>query len=294
MIRSMTGFGEAAGEADGIAYSIEIRTVNNRYFKAMIRMPESLSFLNDTVDKLLKTHIRRGTVNYSLQIKNVAGQVLFDVDELAIQGYITKLKKIAESSGIDYQINLAQLLTLPGIIQSIVPDAETAEKMKASIVELTNKAIEGLTQMRLCEGQALVADLMSQCEVIKEKLELIATRQPEVLEQYYERIKKRAEDLIGDVKVEVESDTLAREAAIFAERSDIAEEIARLSSHISQFQNICESNGHGGRKLDFIGQEMLREANTIASKSADVQIGQWVIDIKCAIDRIKEQVQNVE
>ena len=114
----MTGFGGAAGEANGIAYSIEIRTVNNRYYKAMVRLPDVMSFLNDTVDKLLKKHIRRGTVNYSLQIKNVAGQELFDIDELTIQSYITKLKKIAESSNIEYQIDLSELLTLPGIIQS--------------------------------------------------------------------------------------------------------------------------------------------------------------------------------
>ena len=294
MISSMTGFGRASYEVDGAAYSIEIRTVNNRYLKTILRLSDFGAFLVDDIERLLRKEIHRGTVNYSLSIENIFGRVQFNVDEKALNKYIAKLQTVAKANGIECRIDLADMLTLPGIVQPATPDAEQAAKIKQAVLELTVKTIEQLKQMRAQEGEALVADLIVNCDVIREKLSLIREQRPVVLEQYHDKLKKRVEELLSGAQLETDAEILAREVAVFADKSDIAEELARLESHLSQFVQFCKSDESSGRKLDFISQEMLREVNTIASKAADAQIARCVIDIKCAIDRLKEQVQNVE
>lgn len=295
MISSMTGFGEAACHADGIAYTVEIKTVNNRYFKTNMKISEVAAFAAEDAEKILREQIRRGTVNYVLRMQSLGGQSFAQVDSAALAEYARKVQAAAESLALDnQQVDLAALLTLPGVVQPAVPDAELAEKMKKVILELTEQAIKQLKQMRACEGKALAKDLLANCRVIKEKLQLISQQAPNVVTLYYEKLQKRIAELLGQAKGQIDQDTLSRETAIFAERSDIAEELSRLHSHLAQFETCCAGNDHSGRRLDFISQEMLREANTIASKASNVEISRWIIDVKCAIDRIKEQVQNVE
>jgi uncharacterized protein (TIGR00255 family) len=290
----MTGFGEAAGEVDGIVYTLEIRAVNNRYLKLYLRLPEMASFCQETIEKLLRKNIRRGSINYSLFMKNVSGRPLFDVDQNAINDYIVKLKSIAEANNLKCKIDLAQLLTLPAVIQPAAPDDSQAETIKQAVLSLTAQAVEKLKQMRVCEGESIAADLITDCDVIKEKLSMIGDRCPLVIQEYHDKLQKRAQQLTAEAQLNIDEQVLIREIAVFAERSDITEEVNRLDSHINQLRQLCESDQNAGRKLDFISQEMLREANTIASKASDTQISQWVIDIKCAVDRIKEQVQNIE
>ena len=290
----MTGFGEATGEVDGIVYTVEIRTVNNRYFKPYLRLPDMAAFCQETIEKLLRENIRRGSINYSLFMKNISGRPLFDVDQNAINDYILKLKSIAEANNLQCKIDLAQLLALPSVIQPATPDDSQAETIKQAVLTLTAQAIEKLKEMRVCEGESIAAGLVADCDVIKEKLRMIGDRCPLVLQEYHDRLQKRAQQLTAEAQLNIDEQVLIREIAIFAERSDITEELNRLDSHINQFRQLCESDENAGRKLDFISQEMLREANTIASKASDTQISQWVIDIKCAVDRIKEQVQNIE
>ena len=294
MISSMTGFGEATGEVEGIVYTLEIRTVNNRYLKLYLRLPEMASFCQETIEKLLRKNIRRGSINYSLFMKNVSGRPLFDVDQNVINDYIIKLKSIAEANNLQCKIDLAQLLTLPSVIQPAAPDDSQAETIKQAVLSLTAQAIEKLKEMRVCEGESIAADLIADCDVTKEKLRMIGDRCPVVIQEYHDKLQKRAQQLIAEAQLNIDEQVLIREIAVFAERSDITEELNRLDSHINQFRQLCESDQNAGRKLDFISQEMLREANTIASKASDTQISQWVIDIKCAVDRIKEQVQNIE
>ncbi len=294
MISSMTGFGEVSEEIDGILYTIEIRTVNNRYIKTNIRLSDPVGFCEDEVDKLLRKRIGRGSVNYSVKMQNVSGQDLFDVDQHAVKGYLNKLEGIAKDSGMNYEVNLADLLTLPGVISPIHPDVKQAESMKKAVLELSEKALDHLQKMRNEEGASIVEDLKNNCSVIKEKLDLIRARTDEVVRNYHEKLKSRVDELLSEAQLSLDSELLAREVAIFADRSDISEELSRLDSHLSQFSGSLNQNQNVGRKLDFISQEMLREANTIASKSCDSNIGSLVIEIKCAIDRIKEQVQNVE
>ena len=294
MISSMTGFGQASCQSDGVAYEVEIKTVNNRYFKAILRLSDVASFAGDVIEKTLRDQIHRGTVNYSLRMQAVGEVSLFDINENVISEAAGKLKTVADNNGIDGRIDLAQLLSLPGAVCPISPDAAQTEKMKTIILDLTTEAIEKLKQMRSNEGKALADDMLSNCEIISQKLDVISDGCSDMIDLYHDKLKKRTDDLLSKNGLNIDPDTLAREVAVYAERSDIAEELSRLRSHLKQFALCCKNSDKSGRRLDFMSQEMLREANTIASKALNVEISQTVIDIKCAIDRIKEQVQNVE
>ena len=293
MISSMTGFGHAAVEADGIDYNVEVKTVNNRYLKAYVRLPDVAAFLESDIDKLLRSRLSRGTVNYTLGMKNVSGKPLIRIEEKVLGQYLEALGKAAGQDS-RRNIDLSGLLTLPGVIEPDQPDTDEAEKIRKVVLELSAKAIDQLKEMRSEEGQNLADDLIGNCGIIAEKLELIGTRCPVVIDEYHKKLESRINELLAGAKLEIDADILARELAVYAERCDIAEEITRLRSHIEQFANYCRKNDNAGRRLDFIAQEMLREANTITSKSSDAQISEWAIDIKCIVDRIKEQVQNIE
>jgi uncharacterized protein (TIGR00255 family) len=294
MINSMTGFGEAQGEINGVTYIVEIRAVNNRYLKTCLRLPEMTAFLEEDIDKLLRNNLSRGMISYVLRLKNAPANVLFDIDEEALRAYMEKLGRIASSADSKYPIDIGGLLTLPGIVQPALPDEEKAEQIRKGILSISQEAIDRLKQMRAAEGAALAADLDNHCKAIKKDLEKIRTRSEVVLKEYQKKLRKRIDELLADAKLKLDEETLARETAIFAERSDISEEIARLDSHLEQFSESCQANTQAGRRLDFISQEMLREANTIASKAYDTEVARCVVDIKCRIDRIKEQVQNIE
>jgi uncharacterized protein (TIGR00255 family) len=290
----MTGYGEAEGEAGGVTYAVEIKTVNNRYLKTSMKLPETVAFLEEDIEKLLRKSLSRGTVNYVLRLKNVPANVLFGIDETALRAYMETLTRIASSTGIKSAIDISSLLNLPGILAPILPDEEVAGQIRETVLGITREAVEKLKQMRAAEGAALAADLDGHCVAIKLDLEKIRARNDVVLQEYRDRLQKRVNELLAEVKLMLDGETLAREVAIFAERSDISEEIARLDSHLQQFTESCQTSAQAGRRLEFIGQEMLREANTIASKASDSEIAGHVVDIKCRIDRIKEQVQNVE
>jgi len=294
MINSMTGYGEAQGEIHGVTYVVEVKTLNNRYFKANIKLPETVGFLEEDIDKLLRQSISRGTINYVLRQKNVSANGLFSIDEKVLGGYMKNLSRIAASAGIECRIDIGSIFSLPGISAMMSPDEKTAGEIRDKILSISGEAIEKLKQMRLAEGAAVVADLDGYCRVMKEGLEKIRDRSTVVPEEYQRKLKKRIDRLLAEAKLKLDEETLAREVAVFAERSDISEEISRLDSHLEQFSESCRANAMAGRKLDFISQEMLREANTIASKASDSEIARLVVDIKCQIDRIKEQVQNIE
>jgi uncharacterized protein (TIGR00255 family) len=294
MINSMTGYGYAEGQLNGVTYTVEIKTVNNRYFKVNIKLPETAAFLEEAIEKLLRRNLSRGTVNYVLRLKNAPVNVLFDIDETALQTIMERLSRIASSANIKCPIDIGSLLNLPGILEPASPDEEIAEQIKKTVLEISQEAVDKLKQMRAAEGTALEADLKKHCTAIKQDLERICARSAVVLQRYSEKLKKRVNELLAGAKLKLDEETLAREVAIFAERSDISEEIARLDSHLQQLLQGCQANGQAGRRLDFISQEMLREANTIASKASDTEITSCVVNIKCRIDRIKEQVQNIE
>jgi uncharacterized protein (TIGR00255 family) len=294
MLNSMTGYGEADGVLDGVSYAVEIKAVNNRYLKTILKLPETCTFLDEDIDKELRKALSRGTVNCVLRIKDISADALFEIDEPALRSVVTKLKAVSSSIDCQGTIDLASLLTLPGIVRPVLPDEQMIVKVRELVVRLTREAIEKLKRMREAEGKFLLADLIGHCDAMAQQLEEIRRRSDAVVVEYAKRLRKRVDELLAEAKLKLDEETLSREVAILADRSDISEETARLDAHLQQFRGICRMDGQAGRRLDFLSQEMLREANTMGSKAADAQIARAVVDIKCLIERIKEQIQNVE
>jgi len=290
----MTGYGEAQGEADGVSYAVEVKTVNNRYFKTIIKLPEPATFMEEDIDKLLRKNISRGTINYMLRLKDASAGTLFDIDETALKVVAERLSRAGTMSGINGTIDISNLLTLPGIIQPALPDQEKSGTIRKNVLEISQQALDKLRHMRATEGGCLEADIKKCCAVIEEELKRIRGRSSIVLQEYAGKLKKRVNELLAHAELKLDEAVLSREVAVFAERSDISEEVSRLDSHLRQFEQCLNGVDQVGRRLDFISQEMLREANTIASKASDTETTRYVVNIKCQIDRIKEQVQNIE
>jgi len=293
MIHSMTGFGEAAIDQGGLAFHVSIRSVNNRYFKPSLRLPEEMSFLEPTLEQVLRKRVTRGSVTLRLDVRDLSETAAQPVNLAAIRHYVEQLRTVMDGEK-HFTIDLATLATLPGVCQPQDISESQREDIEALVVELTDKAAARLTEMRAVEGRALATDLKQHCEAVRKSLAAIAERGGGVVEEYRKRLMQRVEQLIAGSNVTLAQDDLVREVAVFAERSDISEEITRLRSHLEQFEAAFSLPEPAGRKLDFISQEMLREANTIGSKAGDASIARHTIEIKAAIDRIKEQVQNVE
>jgi uncharacterized protein (TIGR00255 family) len=294
MINSMTGYGSADGQLDGVSYTVEIKAVNNRYLKTIVKLPENCTFLEDEVDKLLRQSLSRGTINYVLRLKEVSATALFEIDEGSLRSILTKLRDVSTSIGFTGQIDLAGLLELPGIVRPLLPDEEQAQRIKDLVLGISREAVEKLKVMRTAEGRFLEEDLQKHCRNMTEELDKIRQRSVSVVKDYAIRLRRRVDELLAEAKLKLDEETLAREVAVLADRSDIAEEISRLDAHLRQFDQICKTDGQAGRRLDFLSQEMLREINTVASKSNDAEIARSVVDIKCLIERLKEQIQNAE
>ena len=290
----MTGYGEAQGEIDGITYAAAVKAVNNRYLKVVVKLPDLAAFLDEEVERLLRRELARGMVNFTIRLKDMSGGSLFDIDESVLQNIIRKLESVKLSGKLAGSIDMASLLNLPGVIRPAEPDEQTAERMRAKVLQISEEAIERLKEMRAAEGAALDADLKEHCRHIEQGIEHIRALCATVVQEYAKKLRRRVDDLLAHAELKLDEDVLAREVAVYADRSDISEELARLESHLQQFAQACEGDGQAGGLLDFISQEMLREANTIASKSSDTEITRCVVDMKCRVDRIKEQVQNVE
>ena len=294
MINSMTGYGEAQGEGNGVSYVVAIKTVNNRYFKSVVKLPELVAFMEEDIEKLLRENLGRGTINYVLRLKDASADALFAIDQTALKAIVEKLNDAGTSAGIRGTIDISNLLSLPGIIRPALPDAEKTGQVRDVILGISREALGQVKKMRAVEGGFLEADLKERCRAMRQDLEHIHARRAVVVKEYAVKLKKRVDELLAHAELKLDEEILVREVAIFADRSDISEEISRLDSHLQQFAQCCRGNDQAGRRLDFISQEMLREANTIASKASDTEITRLVVDIKCQVDRIKEQVQNIE
>lgn len=293
MILSMTGFG--AGEAceNGVSYRVEIRSVNNRYFKASIKIPEHLQRFEGEVDRQLRARLGRGSISYTLKVKDENAPASVEINRAAIGRYLSVLTQVAEQHKLA-SIDVAGLLDYPGVCEPIEMDEEILTGQLKVVQRITDEAITRLIEMRRLEGVALERDLAEQCAGIRDRIAQVAERAPVVVEEYHKRLRGRVQQLMDTSSVELDQEALVREVAIFAERCDVNEELSRLASHLDQFAELCAAPEETGRKLDFLAQEMLREANTIGSKASDAVVSRHVVEIKAAIDRIKEQVQNVE
>ena len=294
MIQSMTGFGAADRVERGSTYAVELRSVNNRYLKLSIKLPEFLQFLEGDVDRLLRTRLSRGTVHFHLRVTGASESEAPPVNVSMMQRYVDALSSVRSANGVQATIDLAAIATLPGVCDRAPLDEETRARELRTVSELTETAVAELVRMRGREGQALRRDLQGTCDSIRAELDRIRGRAPVVIEEYFERLRARVASLLQAAKLDLDRDALTREVAIYAERCDISEEITRLAAHLEQFEQLCDRGEQVGRTLDFLTQELLREANTIASKSNDAEIARGVVEIKGRIDRLREQVQNVE
>jgi uncharacterized protein (TIGR00255 family) len=257
MILSMTGFGEARAQVEGVTYRVEIRSLNNRYFKLSCKLPEQFQRYEPQIDKQLRSKLGRGSVHYILRVRDENTAAL-EINKAALSRYVAQLQEVAGAGGTS-RIDLAGLLLIPGVCEPPDVNDTVLEAQFRTVQELTAQAVDRLVEMRRAEGAALLKDLHARCAEIRSRLAEIQTRAP-----------------------------------IVVERCDLNEEIARTGSHLDQFLALCDAPVETGRKLEFLSQELLREANTIGSKANDAEIARHVVEIKAAIDRIKEQVQNVE
>ncbi len=294
MIQSMTGFGAAQLSSEGVSYALEIRSVNNRFLKLSIKLPESMLYLESEIDKTIRKRLARGSVSYSLRVRSEDELVARPLNLGVLQQYAEQLAQLKLAGEIKPTIDLAALVTMPGVYATYDQDDEAKAKTRLVVSGLTKQALTALIEIRGEEGKTLRADLLGHCESMRERLAEVATRAPSVVDEYHERLKTRVSLLMKEGGFELEAEGLAREVAIYAERCDINEELSRLTSHLDQAVQLCDRGDQVGRTLDFLTQEMLREANTIASKSNDSSITMNVVEIKGLIDRLKEQIQNVE
>lgn len=296
MVRSMTGYGDASAQINGVHYFVEIRSLNNKYFKATIRLADSLQGLEAEIETRLREKVSRGTVTLNARCTDVSAAAAYEINTKALARYMEQLATLKGADGQPFKADLGQLLSLPGVLQPPGNEEELLEAARKAFQPLIEKALTNLLAMRAREGGVLVEDLRDQLKLISERLELVAQRAPVVIAEYETRLRTRIDTLFRDAGQRAEPVEVIREVASYAERTDIAEEIKRLGAHVDQFRELlAKADGKPiGRTLDFLTQEMLREANTIVSKSPDAAISRSTVEIKGAIDRIKEQVQNLE
>ena len=290
----MTGHGEAHRHEDGLSIAVEIRTVNNRYFKLNLRVTEGYAPLESHVESLVREHIRRGTVQVQLQIDREARPEEYRLNQAVLKGYLRQLESaLGTSIGRD-AAQLAPLLALPGVVHEPTAEYEEIESQWPRIEAVVRTGLDQLAKMRIEEGRSMTADLTANARAIAVDLKKIEARAPLVVEAYRTRLTERLNKLLAEVGVRAEPSELIREVGMFAERTDISEEIVRLKSHLDQFDTVMAAAESQGRKLEFLIQEMFRETNTIGSKANDAEIAGHVIDIKTAIERMREMIQNVE
>lgn len=292
----MTGFGEASAHLDGVHYFVEVRSLNSKYFKASIRLPEEFQGVEAEMESRLRERLTRGTVTLTATCSEDSASAAREINTKALQKYLDQLRAIPGFDAGGQRFDLTALLNLPGVLQPPANEEDRLNRARAAFLKLLDKATGDLIAMREREGQALVADLLAHRDLIADRLRTVGERAPAVVLEYEKRLKTRIETMLKESDVRVDAVDLIREIAAYAERTDIAEEVKRLEGHLAQFTDLLsgKDNRPIGRTLDFLAQEMLREANTIASKSPDAGISRSIVEVKGAIDRIKEQAQNVE
>jgi uncharacterized protein (TIGR00255 family) len=325
----MTGFGDARDQCADYSIAVEVRTINSRYLKLNLRTTEGFSALDARIESIVREYVKRGTVQLNIRIKHLVEKEDYSINPEVLGRYIEQLQTVACKRGFSEEIQLEQLCQLPGVIVESAAAAHEPEQLWAIVEPTVRTALENLTLMRHAEGEALAADLAAQCETIDLCLVGIESRKNLVVENYQKRLHERIQEALATAEETIDSSDLLREICLFAERADISEETVRLHSHLKQFQKTMgqpdqepcsDASASGataekpgassqhrpagpqvrtdqdglGRKLEFICQEMGRETNTIGSKANDTTISQHVVEIKTSLERIREQIQNVQ
>lgn len=292
MIKSMTGFGRAAKEIDGYVISVEIKSVNHRYFEFNCRVPRQYSFAEEKLKSYLNSRVSRGKVDCYLTVealKTEDAQVV--VNHTLASAYVKALKEISSEYDLKEDFGSATIARFPDVL---IPKKaeEDEEKLWSYIQEVCSEAVDNFISMRETEGERMKADVYSRGQFILECVSFIESRSPQTVKEYNDKLIARVHELLGDVSLD--EGRILQEVAVYADKVAVAEETVRLRSHIEQLNAFLESDEPVGRKMDFLVQEINREANTIGSKANDVDIARKVVDIKAEVEKIREQIQNIE
>lgn len=289
---SMTGYGSAKGSVERQEITVELKSVNNRYLDCSVRLPRNFLFAEDTVKQAVSAGVSRGKVDVfvSAQASQDSGTVVSVNEELA-RGYRDAVARIAETLGLESGLNAFSLARFPDVL-TVERRELDKDKAAAALSEITAKAVEEFNAMREREGERLRRDMLGKLETIEGLVSVVEERSPQTVKEYRERLEARLRDILADRSLDEQR--VITEAAIFADRTAVDEETVRLRSHIAQFRTMLEEGSPIGRKMDFLVQEFNRESNTIGSKCSDASLAKVVVDLKSEIEKIREQLQNVE
>lgn len=294
MLRSMTGFGAAAATAGGAEARVEIRSVNHRHLQVKARLPQSLAHLEPQIEAAVRARLARGSVSVSVDVDHPRAAAA-RIDAKALRAWCEEIARATKSAGLEAEYGLETLLGLPGVLASAGDDRGDADE--ALVLGALTGALEGLDSMRQREGKALAADLRKNGKAIQQIVKKIEKRMPTVVKEQHAALRRRLAELLDGApkggRTPSEGD-LAREVALLADRMDVSEEVTRLASHLTQLEALVASETPAGRPLDFLVQELFREANTIGSKCNDAEAAHLVVELKTLVERLREQVQNVE
>jgi uncharacterized protein (TIGR00255 family) len=290
MIKSMTGYGQGSAEGDDFRVRVDIRSVNNRSIDVHTRLPQELASLEVSLKKQIQAAVKRGRVDVMVMVEQLK-PANFEINRPLVSGYISALSELKREFGLEGEPSLELIAKLPGALQASQDAGALDEKLVTGVTAAITQALASLTEMRAVEGQGLAAELNSRLDNIEQQMPAIENEAARLPAVYRERLTKRLQEVVGG---QVDETRIAQEAVMLADRSDISEEIARLKSHIGQLRDLLGSTDEAGKRLDFILQEMNREANTILSKSSDLAISDAAIIIKTEVEKLREQGQNVE
>ena len=291
MIKSMTGYGKATLSVENREYQIEIKSVNHRYLDMNIKMPKTISYLEEEVKKTIMAYVKRGKVDVFITFENnsTEGRKIQINKEIA-SVYIKELKKLAEEENILANIEVTEISKYPDVLS--IQNEQNEEKIKQELIEVTKQAMQKLVEMRSAEGSKMAQDLLQRVEEVQQDVTKISDQSTGLIQDYVVKLESRIKEILPNH--EIDPNRLAQEVVIFADKCSVQEEITRLNSHIAQFKNFLQAEENIGKKLDFLIQEMNRETNTIGSKANCLEITNKVIDIKTQLENIREQIQNIE
>jgi len=292
MIKSMTGYGRSQQLADGMNITVEIKSVNHRYFEFSSKLPRSYGFLDEKLKSFFNSKLTRGKMECYVQIEAVEEpDTVISLNHTLVKGYLDAYKELSETYGLENNIKVSDISRVSDIF-TVRKQATDEERIWAAVETVAQTALEGFVAMREREGARLKADVLSRLDEIISNVEFIEERSPQTVAEYNEKLLGRLKELLGDTHIDEQR--ILTESAIFADKIAVAEETVRLRSHISQLRSFLDQSDAVGKKMDFLVQELNREANTIGSKAQDVEIARRVVSIKAEIEKIREQIQNIE
>ena len=292
MIKSMTGYGGAKGDSEGFSLSVELKSVNNRYLDCNVRLPRNFLFAEESVKAAVQRHISRGKVDVFVTVDSTgADAVVVRANEALARGYADAVALLAETCGLPNDLSALSLSRMPDVLTVEKKEADR-EALAAAIVRITEQALTEFDAMRQAEGEKLRRDVADRLDTIGDYVSFVEERSPQTVAEYREKLYKKMCEVLESA--DVDQQRILTEAGIFADRVAVDEETVRLRSHIAQMRDMLETGSPIGRKMDFLIQEFNREANTIGSKCSDGQIAKTVIELKSEIEKIREQIQNIE